>query len=50
MSTLEETDIWNLLRDKNSLWHKGTGWEALTDFKSCGMIPPCNLLCRQIRR
>ena len=23
MSTLEETDIWNLLRDKNSLWHKG---------------------------
>lgn len=23
MSTLEETEIWNLLRDKNSLWHKG---------------------------
>ncbi|QMJ68386.1 hypothetical protein [Escherichia fergusonii] len=23
MSTLEETDIWNLLRDKNGLWHKG---------------------------
>ncbi|EEW3326944.1 hypothetical protein EAN55_01555 [Escherichia albertii] len=23
MSSLAETDIWNLLRDKNSLWHKG---------------------------
>ncbi|EMU6539136.1 hypothetical protein [Escherichia albertii] len=23
MSSLAETEIWNLLRDKNSLWHKG---------------------------
>ncbi|TGC12467.1 hypothetical protein [Escherichia sp. E4385] len=30
MSTLEETDIWNLLRDKNSLWHKGR-WLGGTD-------------------
>lgn len=44
MSTLEETDIWNLLRDKIVFGIRGTGWAALTGFKSCGMIHPCNLL------